>query len=386
MNGLRIAVRDGVVVVGPDQPDGAPDSPVPPVTLAVSGGLLAWPWCLDSAGGLDPRATLTRPPVAVLEDVTAAQEWLWALYGRDTALAVLDATGATSVGGAPGLGWLPAAAARFAFGTWLSAWWPASTTDGIAALDPALLRAELEPLGARLDLLVDGAEPPLPAVVAHWRPAPDRYALAAGAPDDGPTAVGVSVSTGVGGTCWSDLPAGWVDASDLAVSWRLRQDLDHWSFRVRAAAGPVVVVEQARLVAEAAGRHVELRPGADLFGRCWSGESTGTDPGPVPEQVRVYLPGFAPDDRADGRPTPLPTPALEVLAVDQAGPDERPAVRSAGSSASWQELVRGLARRRLAAAAPPGTHPPGTHPAGADPAVADPWQAEQAAAADDDDY
>ncbi|MCL2091287.1 MAG: hypothetical protein FWH11_08730 [Micrococcales bacterium] len=381
MSPLGITVRDGAVIVGPDHqvsevgpdglvgqltPDGLPADPVPPVTLVVSGGLLAWPWDVGP-DGLDPDATLTRPPVVVLEDVASAQEWLWALYGRDAALAAADAAApphtaaptnaavAPVVDCAPGLEWLPAAAARFAFGTWLSAWWPASTTDGIPALDPAVLRAELDPLGARLDLLFDGAGPPLPAVVTLWRPASDRYALAAGPAGDGPAAaVGVSVSTGVCGTWWSDLPPGWVDASDRAVSWRLLQDLDHWWLQVRAAAGPVVVATEARLVADTPGRRVELGPDSDAFGRCWLGEATGTEPGPAPGRVRLYLPGFAPENRA---------------------------VRSAEH---WHESVRALARTRLAAASTPSDPTADTRLSGPGPAVTDPWQAERTAATDDD--
>lgn len=350
MNRLVVTVWDGAVVVGPPGPvenlvrNGLPDTP--PVTLAVSGGQLVWPWSLDGAGDLDPDATLTQPPVAVLDDVTSAQDWLWALYGHDAALAVDAARTQTSVVCAPGLRWLPESAARCAFGTWLAAWWPASTTDGIPALDPPTLRAELEPLGARLDLLFDETGPPLPSAAAGRQPTHDRYALAAGPADSGPSAaVGVSVSTGAGGTVWSDLPAGWVDASDLAVSWRLLHDLDHWSLQVRVAAGPVVVTDQARLVAEAPGRRVELRPGSDSFGRCWLGEATGTEPGPAPERVRVYLPGFAPENPS--------------------------------GSERWHESVRALARARLAAA---GT------PSGSGPAVTSPWQAERAASSGHDDY
>ena len=379
MNRLAVVAWETATVVGPNLghpvvgpadlvaeatrtglPDGAP-----PVTLAVSGGLLVWPWCVDAAGDLAPDATLTRPPVAVLDDVATAQDWLWALYGRDAALAVEAAADAPDLRATPGQEWLPAVAARFAFGRWLSAWWPASTTDGIPALDPDALRAELEPLIARLDLLLDGAEPPLPGVATARRT--DRYALAAGTAQDGPPpAVGVSVSTGVGGTRWSDLPAGWVDASGRAVSWRLLQDVGHWSLRVRAAAGPVVATREARLVAEASGRRVELRPGSDSFGWCWLGEATGTELGPVPERVRVHLPGFSPPLGSQDADPPVrgARPSEASGGVD--GQGEEP----------WQESARRLARARLTAVGSPPDRGP---------TVTRPWQAERAASADDDD-
>jgi hypothetical protein len=350
---LLVTVWDGACLVGPAGPagqlvrSGLPDSTgdeAPPVTLAVSGGLLVWPWVLDGAGGLDADTTLTRLPVAVLDDVTSAQDWLWALFGPEAALAVDTADAQSATVDAPGWDWLPVAAARRAFGVWLATWWPASTTDAVPALDLDVLRAELEPLGTRLDRLFDGVAPPLPTAAPVWRPAAGRYALAAGPAGSGsPPAVGVRVSTGVGGTCWSDWPAGWVDASDRAVSWRLEQDLDRWSFQVRATAGPTVVAERARLVAHVPGCRVELRPGSDAFGRCWLGEATGPPPAPAPQPVRVYLPGFAPDT---------------------------------GGSTGWHDLVRALVRARLAALGSVPGSGPGSGPAA-------PWRAEHLAADDD---
>ncbi|MCL2849937.1 MAG: hypothetical protein FWE61_07835 [Micrococcales bacterium] len=338
---------DGAVVVGPEHAMGAlANGGTPPVTLAVAGGVLVWAWADDD---LDPDTTLAQAPTAMLDDVAAAQDWVWALYGPGVA-EVLDTPDGQTVTWDPGQDWLPQCAARFAFGTWLSAWWPASTTDGIPALDPQVLRAEMEPLAARLDLLFAGDEPPLPSATDVPWPVASGYALAAGPGDViGPAPVGVTVSTGVCGTRWSDLPAGWVDASDRAVSWRLLQDLGHWFFQVRAAAGPTTVTDDARLVADTPGRRVELHPDRDSFGRCWIGEAVGTTSDPPPVHVRVHLPGFAAQAGFAG-----------VAADDGA---ER-----------WQASVRALARARLDAAGIAST--PG-------PAVTGPWRAERTARTDD---
>jgi hypothetical protein len=384
MTNLACAYVDGALVVGPaDLVGGLARTGLPgragppPVTLAVSGGLLLWPWVHDEIDTLDAAATLIRPPIAVLDDVDAAQDWLWALYGREAALAVaaggssLDAAGAglaaagTGAGGSDaativaGQEWLPATAARFAFGAWLAQWWPASTLDDIPALDPTSLRTELDRLTWRLGVFAaesDGPSVALPATLLLDGPggaapggapggvAPGsddqaRYALAAGpGDDDGPPPPGTSVHTGVGGTSWSDIPPGWVDASDLAVTWRLLEDIDRWHLAVRAAAGARLPGPQARLTAEAwaaeaeptegrsanartadtavALRALSLRLGRDPFGPCWVGELAGATQSPLPPtSVRVYLPGFAPA-----------SPSVE----------------------EWQNVVRSLARTRLA--------------------------------------
>ena len=308
---IRVRHWQGATVVGPDLDLDGP----PPLTLVVDGGELVWLWRTDPAGSLDPAATMAGPPLAVLDDLVAAQGWLWALYGRDAALAV-DSGSDDPMPWEPGQPWLPALAARAAWGLWWSAWWPASELDGIPALDAAALVDDLTALVERLDVLGGGpaallSTVRLPLTIAQA----DRYALAAGADDEDGPGLGGALITGSTGIAWSDCPAGWVDASAVAVSWRIVDDLGRWSIRVRVAAGPVTTVDRVSLTARIAGESIALRPGRDVWGRCWHGERSGSGWAPaVSEPVRVYLPGFAPEH-------PGPT--------------------------GWQESVRALARGLL---------------------------------------
>lgn len=311
---IRVRHWQGATVVGPDL-DIDPDGP-PPLTLTVDGGELVWPWRTDPAGTLDPAATLAGPPLAVLDDPAAAQGWLWALYGRDAALAV-DSGNGDPVRWEPGQPWLPALAARSAWGLWWAAWWPTSDLDGIPALDAAALVADLTAWVERLDVLGEGPAELLDTVHVPLTIAEaDRYALAAGVDDEDGPGLGGTLTTGSTGIAWSDCPAGWVDASALAVSWRIVDDLGRWSIRVRVAAGAVSTVDRVNLTARIAGESIILHSGRDAWGRCWLGERNGSGWAPaVSDPVRVFLPGFAPEH-------PGPT--------------------------AWQEHVRSLARELLA--------------------------------------
>ncbi|MFL1428103.1 MULTISPECIES: hypothetical protein, partial [unclassified Nocardiopsis] len=129
------AVEGGVTVAVVDRPA------APPVfassVVDAEGGLLTW-----------PDVTTTDLPDAHLDDVSAAQGWLWDLYGPDTARAVAAAgTAPVRVPADPGDLARPLAA--LALGHWAARWWPASRLDGVPALDTDLLGLELAALAHR---------------------------------------------------------------------------------------------------------------------------------------------------------------------------------------------------------------------------------------------
>ncbi|WP_006246159.1 hypothetical protein [Mycolicibacterium tusciae] len=228
--------------------------------LEVSGAVLSW--TVDDRGA-DPQITFTDPSRA---------DWLWRVLGeaghRSVASTVdqippdeAHAIDLTGVDVRPGsLDPLR----RLAFGYWLRRWWPASERDGIAALDAALLDAEIAILTAGAeDFFTDDTfdsdvaevlRPHVAALAAHVRdgdprivelvekctdladevgivfdtPAPsarrDDFALAAG----GETArtTSTTVATGVGTVQWSAVPSGIFDAAENTVDWSV-ESLDN---------------------------------------------------------------------------------------------------------------------------------------------------------------
>ncbi|NEA97703.1 hypothetical protein [Streptomyces sp. SID13726] len=141
--------RDGMVRVSAGRlsydDEAAPGPDFTRAVLEVAGALLVWP-VLGEPG----------PPVAEVHDVERAQQWLWALYGEEVAVAVQEAQAAQAAPeaqeGSPvrELTIPPTAlahsAARLAFGHWAARWWPASYTDGIGELEPGVLGLELAAL------------------------------------------------------------------------------------------------------------------------------------------------------------------------------------------------------------------------------------------------
>ncbi|MFE7978104.1 hypothetical protein [Streptomyces shenzhenensis] len=101
--------------------------------LDVAGAVLVWPILGEP-----------RPPVAEVQDVERALQWLWAVYGEPTAAAVhACATEGGEVSPVPAdLGALAGAAARLGFAHWAARWWPTSYTDGIPVLEPDVLGLE----------------------------------------------------------------------------------------------------------------------------------------------------------------------------------------------------------------------------------------------------
>ncbi|GAB3208213.1 hypothetical protein [Nocardia tengchongensis] len=278
------------------------------MVLEVIGGLLTW-----------NVLAAQELPVAIIEDIDAAQEWVWALYGEPVAV-VLDAVRPqvreldgdpaefepagnhlTEAAVAPGLPGLVVSARRLAYAHWASRWWPASMLDGIAALDPALLDRDIALLTEECESLVDGADAIVPRVrgaVESSLRASD-YALAAGDADRSGGAL--VLARGTGGWDWRYCPPGLVDASETAVSWELVRAAGTTTVAITVAAHPQLPAEipghlrpWARVDTGRGELTTELRPGGDT----WIGES----PLPAPaSEVRIglHVPGFGPGSEVD---------------------------------------------------------------------------------------
>ncbi|MFL1440103.1 hypothetical protein [Nocardiopsis protaetiae] len=367
------AVEGGVTVAVVDRPA------APPVfassVVDAEGGLLTW-----------PDVTTTDLPDAHLDDVSAAQGWLWDLYGPDTARAVAAAgTAPVRVPADPGDLARPLAA--LALGHWAARWWPASRLDGVPALDTDLLGLELAALAHRchralppdtaaelllehragIGALLDEAPPGLAAALAALAdseglagedldallgaaaapaapPRADDYALAAG---PGTPRHARTLARGHGANDWCRYPAGFVDAAENAVSWAVHARGAQRAIEVHAVMGPL---------------RASAHPAADVVPR----------PGAAP--VRVPL---APDGDAwtgtadlDLPATAAPAPRVAVLLP---GFDPGP---SGPGAAATRDRLRALAARRidLARGAPAG---PGEPP---------PFAAEVRAARADEDF
>ncbi|MET7771299.1 hypothetical protein [Nocardia sp. NPDC005366] len=221
-------VADGLFVIAPAGAptvlDGAPNLDV--LALEVGGGHLSWS-LLDA----EPI------PAAVIDHPDHAQEWLWAVYGESVALAVADRR-TLELPARPALPDLLAKAWRLAYAHWAARWWPASTIDGIAALDRRLLEEEIADLTEACDPIVDGADAAMPVIAARAVEVSGRqddYALAAGGDADGGA---LTLARGVGGWDWRGCPPGLVDASERAVSWEVTRDSGTTTVLVRAVAAP----------------------------------------------------------------------------------------------------------------------------------------------------
>lgn len=232
-------------------------SPPEVAVLEVAGAVLEW--TVGAASAADPRITFT--------DVVAA-EWLWHLAGPDghTVLVTAIGAGAPSDGVVVDLGDLElapepvAALHRLAVGHWLRRWWPTSIRDGIAALDAALLDAEIAITTAQLQdyfcdptldsdiagLLIPHRDT-LPGLIGEGDPRVsdlaraavdlaeelglgdwskdhesqavrrrDDYALAAGGPT---VAADDVIARGVATVNWTAVPPATFDAAEDTVEW-----------------------------------------------------------------------------------------------------------------------------------------------------------------------
>lgn len=236
-----------------------PQLPPPPevAVLEVAGAVLEW--AVDDPSGADPRITFT--------DIVAA-DWFWRLAGLEGHAALVTAIGAgpapdgqvVDIGDLELAGEPVTALRRLAVGHWLRRWWPTSIRDGIAALDAALLDAEIAIATTQLQdyfshatfdsdiagLLaphraaltgIGGAGDPRVSTLARaavelaedlglgdWSKdhesqsvrRRDDYALAAGGPG---TAIDGVIARGVATVSWSAVPPATFDAAEDTVDW-----------------------------------------------------------------------------------------------------------------------------------------------------------------------
>jgi hypothetical protein len=259
--------------------------------LELSGAVLAW--TVD-----DP----SRAARITFTDVPAA-EWLWRVVGEAGHVAVLTALGdgiaddgrVVDVTGADPSPDALAPLRRLAVGHWLRRWWPASSRDGIVALDPAVLDGEIALLtsaaqdyfaeetfdsdvtellrwhGASLVAGANGDDPRVAELVGACRELADEvgvagwsnlvvsegvsqrhrqdYALAAG--PESVRSGALAIANGVGSVNWTAVPPGLFDAADRTVDWAIEM------------AGPAAVAAvRVATTASAAGVSVRLRSGA----------------------------------------------------------------------------------------------------------------------------
>jgi len=246
---MRLVADSGLWITG--QP---PSHPPLTAVLEVSGAVLSWTVDDPSAAA---QITFTDP---------ARADWLWRVLGEQghSALAAaLDHRTPEADVDLAGVNVLPGSLEplrRLALGHWLRRWWPASQRDGIAALDGAVLDAEIA-------LLISGAQdyftddtfdsdvagllrPHTAALSAHLHSGDPRvielvrtcaeladdvgvafgdeagvprrrddYALAAGA-DPGRNGSG-AIASGADSISWGAVPPGIFDAAERTVEWRI---------------------------------------------------------------------------------------------------------------------------------------------------------------------
>ncbi|MFI6362940.1 hypothetical protein ACIBG0_09345 [Nocardia sp. NPDC050630] len=277
-------------------PDGAPTvlddgAAIDVMVLEVVGGHLSWSLLAGQ-----------RIPAAVIDDVELAQDWLWAVYGERIAVAIADSesgeTEFTDVA-EPAVPDLVAAAWRLGFAYWAARWWPASTIDGITALDDRLLDQEITTLRAECEPLIGDDAPapddePISTDIAADDEIPahaEDYALAAGGAPHRPAGA-LSLGRGTVGWDWRRCPPGLIDASERAVSWESTRDSGTTTVRVTAVAAPQLssaapahLHPRALVTTPAGTAEAEL----DLVGDLWTGATITTSDSV--SAVDVYVPG-----------------------------------------------------------------------------------------------
>ncbi|WP_327149671.1 hypothetical protein [Nocardia sp. NBC_01329] len=312
----------------PAAADPGPDTAV----LEVGGGHLSWSLLAEH-----------RVPAAILHDLDSAQEWLWALYGAEVAVAADDYTEPVELPIRPERPELAAAVRRLGYAHWAARWWPASTVDGIPALDPAELDREIAELSEYCESVVDGADAPgeadAPDALAALAPDLGRavdYALAAGGqPRDSGTAL--IVERGSSGWDWRHCPPGVVDASERAVSWELVRAAGANTLRVRVVAAPGLhgdlpeYLRPRALVRTPAGVHDAALVST---GDTWTAAVADSD-GAV-SAIEIYVPGVGPSPPEGAVSPDLDSDAAQgVRHTDPAAEARR------------RDLIRDLARARL---------------------------------------
>jgi hypothetical protein len=222
--------------------------------LEVSGAVLSWT--------VDDPST----PAEITFTDPARADWLWRVLGdrgHSTLAAALDGRSPEVAVELTDVNLLPGSLEplrRLALGHWLRRWWPASQRDGIAALDGALLNAEiavltadaqdfftddtfdsdvrglLRPHAATLGAHLNGGDPRVIELVRTCAELADDvgvafgesdrsplrrddYALAAG-PDPGRNPAS-TIATGADSVNWAAVPPGVFDAAERTVDWRI---------------------------------------------------------------------------------------------------------------------------------------------------------------------
>lgn len=286
---VRIRRRDGLWIIAPDDAPTVVDDAagVDVLVLEVAGGHLTWSL-------LSGQVT----PAAVLDDVTLAQEWIWALYGEEVAIA-LDESTEGEYPAEPASPDLAARAWRLGYARWAARWWPASTLDGIAPLDEALLEDEIATLSEECDLIVDGADAAVEerTATATLGRAED-YALAAG-PATVVAPGALVLARGTAGWDWQRCPPGLLDASESAVSWAVVREAGSTIVRVSAVAAPLSPADIPAHLRPRAG----IRTPADAAdvplirdGELWRAETTAPAGAEAGVTVRIYVPGVGVDE------------------------------------------------------------------------------------------
>jgi hypothetical protein len=249
--------------------------------LEVSGALLSW---VVDDGVVGRAGASSDPPIITFTDHLRA-DWLWRVVGEQGHVAVVEALRDIGDSAAqpvelPGVAVRPGSVdmlRRLAFGHWLRRWWPASERDGIAALDRAVLDAELAvltvaaedyftddtldadvegllaPHVATMNVLFAQGDPRVVALVDRchelaediglaWADVgPTRrradYALAAGAADG--RRADPAIAGGVATVSWSAVPPGIFDAAEQTVDWTVIPAGSSVNFLVQVAvSGP----------------------------------------------------------------------------------------------------------------------------------------------------
>ncbi len=310
--GLLVIAPEGAPLVT----DAAPELDV--LVLEVVGGHLSW----GLLGG-------ELVPAAVLDDVDAAQDWVWAVFGEQVALAVAESY-PQALTASPARLELVTALRRLAYGLWVNRWWPASTIDGIPALDPHLLLEEIEALAQECEMALDPAaldaelsnsaegwngdgEAGLIHVGGESRGRAEDYALAAGGADP---ADGLIVARGIGGWDWRRCPPGMLDAGENSVSWQVARTGGVSTVRISVVAAPDcrdAVPEHLRPFARVGAQPPGQPTGHDrtglvstgveiplyLRGDAWTGSAQLAGQPETPLDVTVFVPGVGPADLVD---------------------------------------------------------------------------------------
>ncbi|WP_039803101.1 hypothetical protein [Nocardia araoensis] len=290
MSTVRISRRDGLWIIAPqDAPTVVDDAAgVDVLVLEVAGGHLTWSL-------LSGQVT----PAAVLDDLALAQEWIWAVYGPEVAVA-LDETGEGQYAAEPALPDLAAGAWRLGYARWAARWWPASTLDGIAPLDEGLLEDEIATLSEECDLIVDGADAaPEERVATETLGRAEDYALAAG-PATVVAPGALVMARGTQGWDWQRCPPGLLDASESAVSWEVVREAETTIVRVSAVAAPLSPTDIPAHLHPRAG----IRTPADAAdvpmsrdGELWRAETTAPAGAEAGVTVHIYVPGVGVDEQ-----------------------------------------------------------------------------------------